>query len=208
MNTIRRGRRRQKPEKARTSRLTLVSSISTWSKQLMGARKMIAFISSKNGTQAAVQIFRSLNKPRTHASTGDVPRYYHAHDGQRSRGQKMRVALEEDAKRHTYQRPLSAHVVHTPVMAQSIPCARTARWKIVYQSIHPCNYEMRSNGPAFIVNRYSVTPSVFNRARKMSSKIISNKAKKKRITDTCNQHTMTWAAKRTTHRPSGGSSAA
>lgn len=91
----------------------------------------------------------------------------------------MRDALEEDAKRHTYQRPLSAHVVHTPVMAQSIPCARTARWKIVYQSIHPCYYEMRSNGPAFIVNRYSVTPSVFNRARKMSSKIISNKAKKK-----------------------------
>lgn len=52
----------QTSRKARTRRLTLVSSMSTWSKQLMGARKMIAFISSKNGTQAAVQTFRSLNK--------------------------------------------------------------------------------------------------------------------------------------------------
>ena len=58
----------------RTSRLTLVSSMSTWSKQLMGARNMSAFMSSMNGTQAAGQdqkknyTFVSPTHPHTHNS--------------------------------------------------------------------------------------------------------------------------------------------
>jgi hypothetical protein len=38
-----------------TSRLTVSSSDKTWSKQLIGAKKIIASMSSKNGTQAAAK---------------------------------------------------------------------------------------------------------------------------------------------------------
>src|SRR5258708_26665103 len=66
-----------KTGKELTRRLTFGSSTRTWSKHEMGARKMIAFISSKKGTQAAAKWRAHQNRTESRSEIPPVfvPRY-------------------------------------------------------------------------------------------------------------------------------------
>ena len=96
---------------SRTSRFTVLSSISTWSKQLIGARKMIAFISSKNGTQAAEnkQFLRPI-LTKTEATYLAV----------QCREKSDESPTSKEATRSTHQRSLATDVIYSPIMAHRV----------------------------------------------------------------------------------------